>query len=137
MIREIIHDPFILGIKAAAATSKDRNIGEDLLDTLKAHSIECVGMAANMIGVSKAIIAVNDRGKYILMYNPVIVSKNVPYEAQETCLSLIGPPKKTVRYKIITVSYLDDDFKQKKRSFSDFTAQIIQHEIDHLHGILI
>lgn len=137
MIKELIHDPFFLGIKSKPATKLDAPTAKDLLDTLKAHREDCVGMAANMIGKSVCIIAFNDNGVFNVMYNPVIIGKCTPYETEEGCLSLLGDPRKTTRYKTIRVKYQDINFTAKTKSFKDFTAQIIQHEIDHCNGILI
>jgi len=136
MVREIVHDPMFLQRKSEDATQADLQTAQDLLDTLRANFDRCVGMAANMIGVAKRIIAVNDNGKYLVMFNPEIISKFGEFETEEGCLSLDGE-RKTVRYKTIKVKYFNENFKPVKRSFSDFTAQIIQHEIDHCNGILI
>ena len=136
MIQPIMHDPLFLAQKSAPATPEDAPIARDLLDTLTAHADGCVGMAANMIGVRKRIIAVEAEDGYLVLFNPVILKKSGQYEAEEGCLSLDGE-RKTVRYKTIKVKYFNENFKQIKRSFSDFTAQIIQHEIDHCNGILI
>ncbi len=136
MTREINRDIFILSQKSVPATENDRQTGEDLLETLIANSERCVGMAANMIGVLKNIIAVNDNNDYIVMYNPQIIKADKEYETEEGCLSLDGV-RKTKRYKKIKVRYLDKDFKIKIKTYEDFTAQIIQHEIDHLSGIII
>ena len=114
----------------------DMPVAIDLLDTLKANFEGCVGMAANMIGVSKRIIAVSDNGKYILMFNPEIIKGYGEYETEEGCLSLDGE-RKTKRFKTIKVKYTTDKFKTTTRTFTDFTSQIIQHEIDHCNGILI
>ena len=133
MVREIVHDPMFLQRKSEDATQADLQTAQDLLDTLRANFDRCVGMAANMIGVAKKIIAVNDNGKYLVMFNPEIISKFGEFETEEGCLSLDGE-RKTVRYKTIKVKYFNENFKQIKRSFSDFTAQIIQHEIDHCNG---
>ena len=137
MIRELIHDPMFLGIKSNPATKEHSLIASDLLDTLNAHRETCVGMAANMIGKTVKIIAYIDGVKMTVMYNPEIISKSVPYEAEEGCLSLLGSPRKTTRYKTIKVKYQDSNFRWKTKSYSGFTAQIIQHEIDHCNGILI
>ena len=136
MIQPIMHDPLFLAQKSAPATPKDAPVARDLLETLTAHADGCVGMAANMIGVLKRIIAVEAEDGYLVLFNPVILKKSGQYEAEEGCLSLDGE-RKTVRYKTIKVKYFNENFKQIKRSFSDFTAQIIQHEIDHCNGILI
>lgn len=137
MIRELIHDPLFLGCKSEMATAKDLHIAEDLLDTITAHKEDCVGMAANMIGFKKRIIVFDNCGKFELMLNPEIIKKSEPYDTEEGCLSLLGGPKPCKRYKKIKVSWQSPDFKPKIRTFEGFTAQIIQHEIDHLNGILI
>ena len=136
MIKEINRDIFILSQKSIPATENDRQTGEDLLETLIANSEQCVGMAANMIGVSKNIIAINDNNNYTVMYNPEILKADKEYETEEGCLSLDGV-RKTKRYRKIKVRYLDKDFKIKIKTYDGFTAQIIQHEIDHLSGIII
>ncbi len=136
MTREINRDIFILSQKSVPATENDRQTGEDLLETLIANSERCVGMAANMIGVLKNIIAVNDNNDYIVMYNPQIIKADKEYETEEGCFSLDGV-RKTKRYRKIKVRYLDKDFKIKIKTYDGFTAQIIQHEIDHLSGIII
>ena len=137
MVRELMHDPMFLGIKSKPATKKDAAIALDLLDTLTAHRETCVGMAANMIGKTVRIIAFSDSGKNTVMYNPEIISKAAPFETEEGCLSLLGGLRKTIRYKTIKVKYQDKSFQWKTKSFSGFTAQIIQHEIDHCNGVLI
>lgn len=136
MIKEINRDIFILSQKSEPATENDRQTGEDLLETLIANSERCVGMAANMIGVSKNIIAIIDNNNYTVMYNPEILKADKEYETEEGCLSLDGV-RKTKRYRKIKVRYLDKDFKIKIKTYDGFTAQIIQHEIDHLSGIII
>lgn len=136
MIKEINRDIFILSQKSVPATENDRQTGEDLLETLIANSERCVGMAANMIGVSKNIIAINDNSNYTVMYNPEILKADKEYDTEEGCLSLDGV-RKTKRYRKIKVRYLDKDFKIKIKTYDGFTAQIIQHEIDHLSGIII
>lgn len=136
MIKEINRDIFILSQKSVPATENDRQTGEDLLETLIANSERCVGTAANMIGVSKNIIAINDNNNYTVMYNPEILKADKEYETEEGCLSLDGV-RKTKRYRKIKVRYLDKDFKIKIKTYDGFTAQIIQHEIDHLSGIII
>lgn len=136
MVREIVRDPMFLQRKSVDASMADMPFAIDLLDTLKANFEGCVGMAANMIGVSKRIIAVSDNGKYILMFNPEIIKGYGEYETEEGCLSLDGE-RKTKRFKTIKVKYTTDKFKTTTRTFTDFTAQIIQHEIDHCNGILI
>ncbi len=137
MVRELVHDPMLLGIKSKPAVKEDTTVGRDLLDTLMAHRETCVGMAANMIGVTKRIIAFSDNGKYTVMYNPEIVAKSGEFKTEEGCLSLLGGPRPTTRYRTIRVKYQDDRFTWKTKSYSGFTAQIIQHEIDHCNGVLI
>ena len=136
MIRPIQKDIFFLRKKALPATAADLSVANDLRDTLLAHAHECVGMAANMIGVNKRIIGFFNEGVYTEMLNPRIVSKVMPYETEEGCLSLTGT-RKTMRYNLITVRYQDRAFKEKQEVFAGFTAQIIQHELDHLEGIII
>ena len=136
MIRPIMKDVIFLSQKAESATKKDRAIGLDLLDTLKAHQEECVGMAANMIGEKKAIIVCTLNNRNVLMYNPEIIKRNFPFETEEGCLSLTGL-RKCTRYKEIEVVYLDESFRKKKAKFTGWDAQIIQHECDHLQGIII
>ena len=137
MIRELVHDPLFLGVKSKEATKQDAAVAQDLLETLTAHRETCVGMAANMIGKAVSIIAFSDNGKYTVMYNPEIISKAAPYETEEGCLSLLGEPRKTTRYKTVKVKFQDGSFQWKTKSYSGFTAQIIQHEIDHCNGVLI
>ena len=137
MVRELVHDPMFLGIKSKPATKEDSLIARDLLDTLNAHRETCVGMAANMIGKAVRIIVFIDGAKPVVMFNPEIISKAAPYETEEGCLSLLGAPRKVTRYKTIRVKYQDSNFQWKTKSYSGFTAQIIQHEIDHCNGILI
>ena len=137
MIRELVHDLLHLGVKSNEATKQDAAVAQDLLKTLTAHRETCVGMAANMIGKAVSIIAFNDNGKYTVMYNPEIISKAAPYETEEGCLSLLGEPRKTTRYKTVKVKFQDGSFQWKTKSYSGFTAQIIQHEIDHCNGVLI
>ena len=136
MVKEIIHDPIILGKASQASTADDLQTGYDLLDTLKANRKICVGMAANMIGISKRIIVFDDNGKYFLMFNPEIIAKSGAYETEEGCLSLDGT-RKTVRYKKIKVRYQNEKMQTRMQSFDGFTAQIIQHETDHCNGIII
>ena len=137
MVRELVHDPMLLGVKSKPATKQDAVIARDLLDTLTAHSETCVGMAANMIGKTVRIIAFNDNGRYTVMYNPEITGKSAPYETEEGCLSLLGAPRKTMRYRTIKVKFQDSGFQWKTKSYTGFTAQIIQHEVDHCNGVLI
>ena len=137
MIKELIHDPAFLSLKAEIATKDDLQIATDLLETLIAHDDSCVGMAANMIGHNKRIIAVDNDGEYMLMLNPVILKKSGSYKTSESCLSLLGGPRDTIRYNSVKVQWQTTDFKIKIKTFTGFTAQIIQHEIDHCDGVLI
>ena len=136
MIKQIVHDPFFLGQKSEEATKADIKTAKDLLDTLAANRAGCVGMAANMIGIRKRIIVFDNNGKDMVMMNPVIIEKSGEYETEEGCLSLTGI-RKTKRFQFITVSYQDMEMKKKTEKFFGWTAQIIQHEIDHCSGILI
>ena len=136
MIKPIVKDIFFLGQKSEAATKQDLPIGQDLQDTLNANRDRCVGLAANMIGVKKRIIIVNMGFMNTVMYNPVIVKKDTPYETEEGCLSLEGV-RKTTRYQNIEVEYLDGSWKKHRQNYSGWTAQIIQHEVDHLEGRII
>lgn len=137
MVRELMHDPLFLGRKSETATKADLQIAQDLLDTLTAHKDTCVGMAANMIGHCVRIIAFDNQGTYQLMLNPEIVKAEGEYETEEGCLSLLGGPRKTKRYEKIKVRYETPDFQVRLKTFTGWTAQIIQHEIDHCNGILI
>ena len=136
MIREICRDETFLAQKAAPATPDDLATAQDLLDTLIAHKDGCVGMAANMIGVCKRIIAFDNGGAYMVLFNPVIVRQSGPYEAQEGCLSLTGV-RKTKRFQTIKVQWQNEKFQTRLKTFTGWTAEIIQHEIDHCEGILI
>ena len=136
MIREICRDETFLAQKAAPATADDLATAQDLLDTLTAHKDGCVGMAANMIGVCKRIIAFDNEGTYMVMFNPVIVRQSGPYEAQEGCLSLTGV-RITKRFQTIKVQWQNEKFQTRLKTFTGWTAEIIQHEIDHCEGILI
>ena len=136
MIKPIVRDAFFLNQKSEEATKADLPIAADLEDTLKANRERCVGMAANMIGYRKNIIIVATGLADMIMINPVIIAKSEPYEAEEGCLSLPGT-RKTTRYNRITVRYLDKKFAEHTQSFSGYIAQIVQHECDHLAGILI
>jgi len=136
MIRQIVHDPLFLAVKSDQATEADSPVVTDLLDTLRANLDRCVGMAANMIGVRKRIIVFCSGPLQIMMINPQITAKSGEYEAEEGCLSLEGT-RKTKRYRKITVRYQDQLFRQRVGTFEGFTAQIIQHEIDHCDGVLI
>ena len=136
MIKPIVKDIFFLGQKSEAATKQDLSVGQDLMDTLRANQAHCVGMAANMIGVKKRIIIVNMGILNVVMYNPSIVKKDTPYETEEGCLSLTGV-RKTTRYQNIEVEYYDSSWKKHRQTYSGWTAQIIQHECDHLEGRII
>ena len=136
MIQPIMKDILFLNQKSDIATEVDLPVAQDLLDTLKANEEACVGMAANMIGVKKRIIAVNMGIVNVTMINPVIVKQSEPYEVEEGCLSLVGI-RKTTRYKEIKVNYLDTAFKKQSGNYSGWVAQIIQHEVDHCNGIII
>ena len=138
MIKELMHDRVFLACKSADATADDRGIAENLLETLKAHKESCVGMAANMIGERKRIIAfVDEKENYTVMLNPVILKQEKPYDTEESCLSLLGGPRPCKRYKAIKVQYQTVDMQTRIKSYKGFTAQIIQHEIDHCNGVLI
>ncbi len=137
MIKELVHDPLFLALKSETATAEDISVGRDLLETLIHHQDGCVGMAANMIGVKKRIIAFDNEGEYMVMYNPVILKKDGGYETEEGCLSLLGGPRKTKRYKTIKVQWQNEKMQTRVKNFTGFTAQIIQHEVDHCDGVLI
>ena len=136
MIRPIVKDILFLGQKSEPATKQHLSVGEDLQDTLQANRDRCVGMAANMIGVKKKIIIVNMGMINVVMYNPAIIRKDTPYETEEGCLSLPGV-RKTIRFQNIEVEYLDAGWKKHRQKYSGWTAQIIQHEIDHFEGKII
>ena len=136
MIRDICRDEAFLSQKAEPATPEDMQTAADLLETLEHHRDGCVGMAANMIGVNRRIIAFDNEGEYMLMFNPEIIKKSGPYEAEEGCLSLPGR-RETKRYRSIKVEYQNEAFQTRWKTFTGFPAQIIQHEIDHCDGILI
>ena len=137
MIKELMHDPIFLSMKSEKASEKDLQIAEDLLDTLIAHKECCVGMAANMIGEKKRIIAFDNEGTYMVMFNPEIIKRSDSYTTEESCLSLLGGPRKCKRYKNIKVQWQTAEMQTRIRTFNGWTAQIIQHEIDHCDGILI
>ena len=141
MVKELIHDPMLLGQKSIDATKDDINTANDLLETLIYHNKTCVGMAANMIGVNKRIIAFLDESDrkptYTVMFNPEIIEKSGIYKTEESCLSLLGGPRKCIRYKKIKVKYQTPELQIRFKTYTDWTAQIIQHEIDHCNGILI
>lgn len=136
MIREICRDEAFLAQKAEAATAGDLDTAQDLLDTLAAHRADCVGMAANMIGVNKRIIAFENEGQYMVMLNPVIVRQSGAYETEEGCLSLPGI-RRTRRFQTIKVQWQNQQLQTRLKTFSGWTAEIIQHELDHCEGILI
>ena len=136
MVKEIVKDVMFLSQKAEKATEKDKDIANDLLDTLKANRDRCVGLAANMIGYNKAIICASGGLYDFVMINPVITSRSGEYETEEGCLSLIGE-RKCKRYKEIEVDYLDINFNKQHGKYTEFVAEIIQHEIDHTNGIII
>lgn len=141
MIKELMHDPIFLAAKSSSADENDLQTAEDLLDTLISHSEDCVGMAANMIGEKKRIIAFLDESgkvpKYTVMLNPEIIKKDGAYETEEGCLSLLGGPRKCRRYKSIKVRYQTTDMQTRIKTYTGWTAQIIQHEADHCDGVLI
>ena len=136
MVREIMRDEAFLARKAEPAEEADLPAASDLLDTLEAHRQGCVGMAANMIGVSKRIIAFENEGNYTVMFNPEIIRRSEPYETEEGCLSLSGT-RKVKRWKSIKVRYQNESFQTRLKTFAGWTVQIIQHEVDHCEGILI
>ena len=141
MIKELMHDPIFLAGKSEIATKEDLPVAQDLLDTLMAHKETCVGMAANMIGVKKRIIAVLDEGGrapvYTVMLNPEIIKKDDAYDTEEGCLSLLGGSRKCKRYKTIKVQYQTVEMQTRLKTYTGWTAQIIQHEVDHCNGVLI
>ena len=136
MVREICKDEAFLAQKAEPATADDLGVAQDLLDTLVAHKDGCVGMAANMIGVNKRIIAFDNEGEYMVMFNPAIVKQSGAYEAEEGCLSLTGT-RRTKRFQTIKVQWQNEKFQTRLKTFTGWTAEIIQHEIDHCEGIII
>ena len=141
MVKELMHEPIFLAGTSEVATKEDMQVAQDLLDTLKAHKDSCVGMAANMIGVRKRIIAFLDESgrapKYTVMLNPEIIKNDGVYETEEGCLSLLGGPRTCKRYKSIKVKYQTLEMQTRIKTYTDWTAQIIQHEVDHCDGILI
>ena len=137
MIKEVVHDPIFLAGKSEPATKEDLQVAQDLLDTLIANREACVGMAANMIGVRKRIIVFDNEGTYMTMFNPEIIKKSGSYDTEEGCLSLLGGPRPCKRYKTIKVQWQTADFQTRIKTFTGWSAQIIQHEIDHCNGILI
>ena len=136
MIQPIVRDVMFLSCKSQMATAEDLPVARDLADTLRAHAHECVGMAANMIGVNKRIIAFENGGEYMLMFNPVIVKKSGPYDTEEGCLSLTGT-RKAKRFQTVKVQWQNEKFQTRLKTFTGWTAEIIQHEIDHCEGIVI
>ena len=136
MVREIMKDEAFLAEASEKATAEDADTARDLLETLEAHKAGCVGMAANMIGVRRRIIALDNEGSYMVMFNPEIVKKSGAYEAEEGCLSLTGT-RKTRRWQSIKVQYQNEKMQIRLKTFTGWTAQIIQHEIDHCEGIII
>ena len=141
MIRGLIHDPIFLAGKSESATKADLPVAQDLLETLLAHQESCVGMAANMIGIKKCIIAFRDESGaapvYTVMLNPQIVDRSGAYDTEEGCLSLLGGPRKCRRYRTIRVQFQDEKMKVRTKIYHGWTAQIIQHEVDHCNGVLI
>jgi len=137
MVRELIHDPILLARKSMPADRGDLQTAQDLLDTLRHHSETCVGMAANMIGVTKRIIVFVENGACQVMLNPEIIRQSDPYDTRESCLSLLGGPRPTKRYNKIKVRYQTTEMQTRLKAYEGWTAQIIQHEIDHCNGILI
>ena len=137
MVRELMHDPIFLARKSTEATAEDLGVARDLLDTLEFHKDSCVGMAANMIGVTKRIIVFDNEGSYMTMLNPVVLKGSELYETQEGCLSLLGGPRKTKRFRKIKVEFQNLYLQKRIKTFTGWTAQIIQHEIDHCNGVLI
>ena len=141
MVKDLTHDPILLAGKSEIATKEDLPVAQDLLDTLMAHKETCVGMAANMIGVKKRIIAfLDESGRtpvYTVMLNPEIIKKDGAYDTEEGCLSLLGGPRKCKRYKTIKVQYQTVEMQTMVKTYTGWTAQIIQHEVDHCNGVLI
>lgn len=136
MICPIVKDPIFLAQRSVPALPGDEGTARDLLDTLRVHADHCVGMAANMIGVSKRIIVFDNGGTYVTMFNPEILKASGPYGAEEGCLSLEGV-RKVRRYQTVKIRYQNENFQTRIKTFTGFPAQIIQHEIDHCNGILI
>ena len=137
MVKELMHDPLFLARKARAAGKGDLSVGQDLLETLLAHRATCVGMAGNMIGEQIAVIAFFDGDSPVVMYNPEILKAEGEYETEEGCLSLLGGPRKCKRYQKIKIRWDNESFQKRVKTFTGWTAQIIQHEVDHCNGILI
>ena len=137
MVKELIHDPILLARKSEPATQADLQVARDLLDTLQAHQQTCMGMAANMIGVTKRIIVFDDGSGPVAMLNPELLRAEGPYETEESCLSLLGGPRKTLRYRKIRLRYQNLQLQSRIKTYEGWAAQIIQHELDHCNGILI
>ena len=137
MVKELVHDPIFLGVKSEVVTKEDLQVAQDLLDTLIANKDGCVGMAANMIGVRKRIIVFYSEGTYMTMFNPEIIKKFEPYDTEEGCLSLLGGPRPCKRYRSIKVRWQTAESQTRIKTFAGWSAQIIQHEIDHCAGILV
>lgn len=137
MIRPLVHDPAFLAEKSESATQADLQVAVDLLDTLVAHKENCVGMAANMIGVRRRIIAFQDGNGYTVMLNPEIITTSAPYDTEEGCLSLLGGPRPCRRFRTVKVRYLDMELRECEKVYRGFPAQVIQHEVDHCNGVLI
>ena len=137
MVKEVVHDPILLGVKSEPATKDDLQVAQDLLDTLVANKDACVGMAANMIGIRKRIIVFDNEGTYMTMFNPEILKASGEYDTAEGCLSLLGGPRPCKRYQTIKVQWQNELFQTRIKTFTGWPAQIIQHEIDHCNGILI
>ena len=137
MVKEVVHDPILLAGKSEPATMEDLQVAQDLLDTLAANKDACVGMAANMIGIRKRIIVFDNGGTYMTMFNPEILKMAESYDTEESCLSLLGGPRPCKRYQTIKVRWQNEQFQPRIKTFTGWTAQIIQHEIDHCNGILI
>ena len=137
MVKELVHDPIFLARKSVEATGEDLEVARDLRDTLLAHKETCVGMAANMIGVCKRIIVFDDGGVVQVMLNPEILKTDGAYDTEEGCLSLLGGPRKAQRFRKIKVRYQTEQLQVRLKTYEGFTAQIIQHEVDHCNGILI
>ena len=137
MVQEVIDDTILLGLRSEPAAPEDMQIAQDLLDTLIANKDGCVGMAANMIGQRKRIIVFDNEGSYMTMFNPEILKMAEPYETEEGCLSLLGGPRPCKRYRTIKVQWQNEKFQTRVKTFTGWTAQIIQHEVDHCNGILI
>ena len=137
MVKEVIHDPILLEARSEPATKEDLQTARNLLDTLRANKDACVGMAANMIGIRKRIIVFDNGGTYMTMLNPEILKASGQYDTEESCLSLLGGPRPCKRYQTIKVQWQNEQFQTRIKTFTGWTAQIIQHEIDHCNGILI